>query len=165
MTHQKTTQRLALVVAVAANGVIGQGGKLPWDLPEDLAWFKKVTMGKVMVMGRKTWDSIGRPLPGRDSVVVTRDPQWSAEGVFRADSIDEALALAAHLRPDADEIAIIGGAEIFAATVTRADRLYWSEVKQSPAGDTSFPPVDWPRWRETSRERGARVDFVVFDLG
>jgi len=165
MTHDTPSQRLALVVAVAANGVIGKEGRLPWDLPEDLAWFRRVTMGKVMVMGRKTWDSIGRPLPGRDSIVVTRDPHWKAEGALRADSIDEALALAAHLRPDADEIAIIGGAEIFGATLDRADRVYWSEVKQAHDGDIIFPPVDRSRWREVSRERGARVDFVIFDLG
>ncbi len=163
MTHPNAVQRLALVVAVASNGVIGRQGTLPWDLPEDLAWFRQVTLGKAMLMGRKTWDSIGRPLPGRDSVVVTRDAGWSAEGAHRAGSVAEAVTLAARLRPDASEIAIIGGAEIFAETLAIADRLYWSAVKAAYDGDTVFPLFDRGNWREVSRQHGTGVDFLILE--
>lgn len=154
---------LALVVAVAENGVIGKGGGLPWHLPEDLAWFKEVTMGKAMIMGRTTWDGIGRPLPGRDSVVLTRDRAWRAEGAHRAASLGEAIGLAARLRPAATEIAVIGGAQVFAETLPLAARVYWSAVKGAFDGDTVFPPFDRTGWREVSRQPGERVEFLVLE--
>ncbi|MGE5546002.1 MAG: dihydrofolate reductase [Solirubrobacterales bacterium] len=154
---------LALVVAVAANGTIGRNGGLPWSLPEDLAWFKRVTMGKAMIMGRRTWDSIGRPLPGRESVVLTRDRAWSAEGAHVVHSIREAIELAARLRPAAAEIAVIGGAELFRATLPLARRIYWTEVHEAYEGDTAFPPFERAGWREVSRDRQDRVDFVVME--
>lgn len=153
---------IALVVAVAANGIIGRAGRLPWHLPEDLAWFKQVTLGKAMVMGRATWDSIGRPLPGRDSVVLTRQAGWHAEGAHAAHSLDDALALAARLRPS-EEIAVIGGARVFADALPRAGRIYWSEVKGEYEGDALFPPFDRSGWREAWRDDGERVNFVVLE--
>lgn len=157
------TKPLALVVAVARNGIIGRDGGLPWHLPEDLAWFRQVTMGKAMVMGRKTWDSIGRPLPGRDSVVLTADRSWHAHGAHAAHDLDQALSLAESLRPQAGEIAVIGGAALFAATLARATRLYWTEVHAAPPGDTVFPPFDRAGWRETLRRPGQGVTFTVLE--
>ena len=153
---------IALVVAVAANGVIGKDDALPWHLPEDLAWFKRVTMGKAMIMGRATWDSIGRALPGRDSIVLTRRPDWRADGAHAAHSLDDALDLAARLRPGRD-IAVIGGALVFADALPLAGRIYWTEVKGNYDGDTRFPPFDRSRWREAWRKDGGRANFVVLE--
>lgn len=155
--------RVALVVAADEGGVIGNRGRLPWNCPEDLAWFREVTMGKAMVMGRRTWEAIGRPLPGRDSVVLTRDPSWSAEGAHPAGSLPEALELAARLRPEADEIAVIGGAEVFAGALPLADRIYWTAIPGRHPGDTVFPPFDRAAWTETWRRRGAAATFSVHD--
>ncbi len=161
-----TVPRIALVVAVAANGVIGKDGGLPWRIPADLRWFKSVTMGKPVVMGRKTWDSLPRrPLPGRANVVVTRDAGWSAEGAIRAGSLDAAVAAAS----GAPEIAVIGGATIYAEALPRADRLYWTEVHAAPEGDTLMPIFDRAAYLETFRESHAAegvapaFDFVILD--
>jgi dihydrofolate reductase len=136
---------ISLIWAQASNGVIGADGTMPWHLPEDLAHFKDLTMGSTVIMGRRTWESFParfRPLPGRRNVVVTRAPSWSAEGADVVHSIDEALAL------DASPW-IIGGAQLFAATIDRASRLEVTEIDISPFGDTSAPAIDFSVWAPT----------------
>lgn len=154
---------VTLVVAVDEAGVIGDRGRLPWHRPEDLARFRALTMGKAMVMGRRTWEAIGRPLPGRDSVVLTRDPTWAATGAHASHSLAEALALAARLRPDADEIAVIGGARVFARALPLAARIHWTEIAGRHRGDTRFPPLDRADWREAAREPHAWGAFVTLE--
>jgi len=132
-------------LARADNGVIGHDGGLPWRLPADLRRFKAQTMGKPMVMGRKTFESFPAPLPGRRHIVLTRDPVWSAEGAEVAHSVEAAIALA-----DAAEIAVIGGAEIFALFLDRAGRIELTEVHASPEGDAVVPA--FAGWREIARE-------------
>ena len=146
--------RVALMVAVAANGVIGRDNGLPWHLPEDLRHFRRTTLGKPVVMGRKTFESIGRPLPGRPNIVVTGTPGWHAEGVTVADSVPAALKLARELAraEGADELVVIGGAMIYAAALPLAQRLYVTEVHADVEGDTWFPPVDRDDWQEIQRQ-------------
>jgi dihydrofolate reductase len=139
---------ISLVVAVAENGLIGRDGGLPWRIPGDLRHFKAVTMGKPIVMGRKTWESLGRPLPGRRNIVITRNADYRAEGAAVAHDLNAAIAVAG----DAPEICVIGGAEIYAQALPRAHRLYLTEVHGAPAGDTFFPAFDRGAWREVSRE-------------
>lgn len=159
---------LALIVAVAANGVIGKDNQLPWHIPEDLKWFKENTLGKPVIMGRKTWDSIGRPLPKRPNIVVTRQTDWRAEGAHAAHSLDEALELAAKLAPEAEELMVIGGNALFAEALPRAGRLYLTEIRRAYEGDTVFPPLDRSLWRETLRRSNAgdpAFDFVILERG
>ena len=137
---------MTLVAAVARNGVIGRDGELPWPPTGDLKHFKRTTMGHTLVMGRKTYDSIGRPLPGRTTVVVTRQPDWHVDGVTTASSLEEALLLAE------GEVFVVGGGEIYRQAMPLADALLITEVDQAPDGDTSFPEIDPAQWRETSRE-------------
>jgi dihydrofolate reductase len=147
---------VSLVVAVAKNGAIGVDGGLPWRLPGDLAFFKRVTMGKPLVMGRKTWESLPRkPLPGRPNLVVTRQAGFAAEGAEVFAAVDAALDHAATL---GEEIAVIGGAEIYRQTLARADRLYLTEVDAEPEADTFFPTFDRGDWREVWREPGPGGD-------
>jgi dihydrofolate reductase len=145
---------LAIIVAVAENGVIGSNNALPWKLPEDLQNFKRITMGKPVVMGRKTYESIGRPLPGRTNIVVTRNVSFRAEGVLVVHSIDEALAMASEVaaRAGVTEAFVMGGADLYAATIPGADRLYITEVHASVEGDAVLPRIDWRCWREVCRE-------------
>jgi dihydrofolate reductase len=150
---------ITLVAAVGSNGVIGRDGGMPWHLPEDLAHFKRVTMGGVLVMGRKTYDSIGRPLPGRTTIVVTRNPDWHADGVRTADSLESALALAGTGR----EVFVVGGGEIYRQALSVADRVLLTEVRLAPDGDTTFPSLDAGGWAETSREKGEGFDFVTYE--
>ncbi|MCG9095644.1 dihydrofolate reductase [Laribacter hongkongensis] len=145
---------LALIAARARNGVIGLDNRMPWHLPEDLAYFKRVTLGKPVVMGRKTFESIGRPLPGRLNIVVTRNPGWQAAGVQVAHSLDAALALAAVAAPE--EIMLIGGAELYRQALPQADVLYLTEIDAEFAGDAFFPEVDLARWRIDREEAGQR---------
>ncbi len=163
---------IVLVVAVAENGVIGRNGRLPWRMPTDLKRFRKVTMGKPVVMGRKTYESIGKPLDGRDNIVITRQQNFAAPGVHVVASVEAALALARKLAGErkVDEIAVIGGAEIFRAALPIADRIYLTVVKGRPEGDTVLEPFDTALWRETSREALPQsandqfpADFVVLD--
>ena len=161
---------IVLVVAVAENGVIGHRNGMPWRLPTDLAHFRAVTLGKPVVMGRKTFQAVGRPLPGRDNIVVTRDRALAIEGAHVVHSLEEALALGAELAgAHGGEIAVIGGAEIFKAALGRADRIHLTRVHAWPEGDTFFPPLDPAEWRETRRESvpaGARdsADMTFFLL-
>ncbi|RMF11355.1 MAG: dihydrofolate reductase [Alphaproteobacteria bacterium] len=145
---------VVLVVAVARNGVIGNRGALPWHLPADLKHFKALTMGKPMIMGRKTFQSIGRPLPGRDTVVITRQADFSAEGVHVARSWDAAWAIAERLAKirGADEIPVVGGAEIYALALPHANRIYLTEVNLEPQGDAFFPPLDPAEWAEVAAQ-------------
>lgn len=127
---------VTIVAAVARNGVIGRDGDLPWHLPEDLRHFKELTMGGTLVMGRKTYESIGRPLPGRRTVVVTRQPDWSAEGVETASSLEDALA-----RAGDGDVFVVGGGEIYRQALERADVLEITEVHTEPDGDVFFPEI------------------------
>jgi dihydrofolate reductase len=135
--------------------VIGSKGAIPWHVPSDLKVFRRLTMGKPVIMGRKTYDSIGKPLDGRDNIVVTRDADFSAAGVERAGNIEEALQLAKACAAGrgVDEIAVIGGAEIFAALLGRARRIYLTRIHARPEGDTVFPELDPNVWREISTTR------------
>ncbi|MET3413866.1 dihydrofolate reductase [Methylobacterium sp. 1030] len=137
---------VSLVAAVARNGVIGRDNGLAWHLSSDLKRFKALTMGKPMLMGRCTWDSIGRPLPGRRTLVLTRDTGFRAEGVETVHDWDSALAAAGA------ELMVVGGAEIYALALPHADRLHLTEVEAEPAGDVRFPAFDRARFRETFRE-------------
>ena len=160
---------LSIIVARAENGVIGVNNQLPWRLSNDLQYFKKVTLGKPIVMGRKTYDSIGRPLPGRTNIVVTRNQNWSVEGVQVVHSLQEALEVAGG--EQADEVMLIGGAELYRQGLALADKIYLTEVKASPAGDAFFP--DLPEsWREISRQpqqaddkNDCPHDFVIYQRG
>jgi dihydrofolate reductase len=153
---------LTLVAAMGANRVIGRDGDMPWHFSEDLKHFKRTTIGGVMIMGRKTFDSIGRPLPGRRSIVVTRSSDWSHDGVEVAHSLDEALTLAG----SGARVFVVGGGEIYAQALPLATRLVLTEIDDAPDGDTFFP--DWSRdeWTETSRsvgETNSELSFVTWE--
>lgn len=155
--NSKASIRLVFVVARAENGVIGRDGKLPWHIPADLQHFKRLTLGKPVVMGRKTFDSIGKPLPRRTNIVVTRDTVWTHPGVVVAHDIPTALALAyedAH-RTGTDEVSVIGGGELFHALMPEAKRIYLTEVHGAFEGDAVFDLDLALGWRELSRERHA----------
>ncbi|MBY0531950.1 MAG: dihydrofolate reductase [Xanthobacteraceae bacterium] len=146
--------KLVLVVAVAENGVIGRQGGMPWRIPGDLKHFKSVTMGKPVVMGRKTYESIGKPLPGRTNIVLTRDKSWRADGVLAGHSLDEILKLANEdaKKGGAKEIAIIGGSTLFEETLPLAAKIELTEVHAKPEGDVFFPEYDRTAFKETRRE-------------
>ncbi len=140
----KKTAQLALIWGQDRNGLIGRANALPWHLPADMAWFKKQTMGKPILMGRKTYASIGRPLPGRTNLILSRQPDLQIDGCRVVHSIDEAHAAV----PEADEIMVMGGAEIYALLLKLADRLYLTEIDAAFEGDAWFPPFDRSSWRE-----------------
>jgi len=148
----------ALVAALARHRVIGVGNRLPWRLPEDLQRFKRLTMGAPVIMGRRTRESIGRPLPGRRNIVVTRERAATWEGCVVAHSLDEALALA----NDAPEAFVIGGAELYAQALPRAARLYLTLIDADYAGDAWFPEFDAAAWREVARESGVSADGLGY---
>ena len=145
---------VTLIAAVARNGVIGSAGGIPWHLPEDFAHFKATTMGQTLVMGRATYDSIGRPLPGRTTIVLTRDPAWSADGVQTAASLEEALALAE------GDVYVAGGATVYAAALPYADEQLLSEIDLEPEGDTFYPAFDRAEWQAVAREAHQGFDVV-----
>ena len=151
---------VALIAAAARNGVIGRNNELPWHLPQDLKYFKAVTLGKPVVMGRKTYDSIGRPLPGRDNIVVTRQADWpSPPGVTRAASVPEALEIArlaqsAKGEKDEHEIMVMGGGEIYRQSLPLADRVYLTWVDLEVTGDAYFPDLPVEHWRLASEIPG-----------
>jgi dihydrofolate reductase len=145
----RPTRRLTLVAAYAANRVIGDHGRIPWHLSEDFAHFKATTMGGVLVMGRATYDSIGRPLPGRTTVVLTRDRAWSVDGVLVAHSLDEALAVAA---AQPGETFVVGGTQVYEQALPLATHQVLTEVDLSPDGDAHYPDFDREEWVETGRE-------------
>jgi len=141
------TPQLTLVVAVDASNGIGVDNQLPWHLPEDLAHFKRVTLGKPVIMGRKTFDSIGRPLPKRRNIVVTRNQDWSHDGVESAASLEAAIAMLG-----GEAASIIGGAQVFAEAMHVADAMIVTHIAHSFDCDTFFPPIDPHTWQETTRE-------------
>jgi len=143
--------RVNLVVAWAHGRVIGRDGTLPWHLPEDLKHFRALTMGHSIVMGRKTWDSIGRALPGRRSIVVTRNPGWSAAGCEVARSLEQALALCA----GEPEVFVIGGAQLFEQALPQARRLFLTRIDAAFEGDVHFPKIDLTRWTRTAHQHHA----------
>lgn len=161
--------RVAMIAAVAANGVIGRDGGIPWRIPSDLAFFKRTTLGKPIVMGRKQYESVGRPLPGRTNIVVTRQAGYAPDGVIVIDSLDGALDLAAEVaaREGMDEAMVIGGGEIYTQAMPRAQKLYVSHVDLTPEGDVRFPaidPADWVLIEEPAAAPDPR-DEAVYRIG
>lgn len=156
--------KIYLVAAVASNGVIGRNGQLPWHLPEDLKHFKKLTLGHPVIMGRRTWESLRGPLPGRDNIVVTGRPGYDAPGAAVASSLEGALALCA-----GESVAfVIGGNQLFSESLPIAAGLVMTEIHRDYEGDTWFPEYDRSRWRESQRERhvaqdGTKFDFVLYE--
>jgi dihydrofolate reductase len=156
--------RVYLVAAVAANGVIGKDGQLPWHLPEDLKHFKKLTLGHPIIMGRRTWESLRKPLPGRENIVVTRQAGYDAPGASVASSLEGALALCA-----GENVAfVIGGTTLFEESLPIAAGLVMTEIDRDYEGDTWFPQYDRSRWRESQREShvtadGTKFDFVLYE--
>ena len=146
--------KLSLVWAMAQNRVIGRNNSLPWYLPEDLKYFRRITMGKPVIMGRKTFESIGKPLPGRTNIVITHNPKFQAEGVNCVHSIEAALGLCESLAEidGTDEAMVIGGAEIYSLALPMADRLYLTQVHADVEGDAFFPELDYSHWQEIGRE-------------
>jgi dihydrofolate reductase len=155
---------IAIVVAVAENRVIGRGGQLPWRMSSDLKRFRRLTWGKPIIMGRKTFDSVGKPLHGRDNIVVSRNSSFRGTGVHVVADFEAALELAIRLagQRGVNEIMVIGGATLYRAALSRAARIYLTEVHGQVAGDTTFPGFDLDQWRETERTacpKGLRDDF------
>jgi dihydrofolate reductase len=154
---------VALIAAVADNGVIGRDGALPWRIPADLRWFRERTTGHHVVMGRKTWASIGRPLPGRTNIVVSRNPDLVVpDGVIVVDALGEAIARAS--RAGDDEVFVIGGAELYRAALPQADRIYLTRVHADVAGDTWFPALDESAWVEVARETHRDAEPLAFSF-
>jgi len=152
--------RIVLVAAVAANGIIGANGKLPWHLPEDLKHFKRVTLGHPVIMGRKTWESLKGPLPGRDNIVVTRTAGYETPGAAVASSLEAALALCL-----GEPVAfVVGGSSLFAESLPSAAGLVMTEIHKDFEGDTWFPPYDRSRWKESQREQHVTADGMKFDF-
>jgi len=157
--------RISIIVAYAANRVIGRDGKMPWHLSEDLKRFRRLTMGHHIVMGRKTWESIGRLLPGRKHIIVSRKSGYDVPGAKVVDSLEAAIAAA----PDDSEIFVIGGGDIYALVLPIADRIYATEIDRKYEGDTHFPELEEGKWRETTREThedaasGLRYCFVTLE--
>lgn len=164
--------KLSLIVAAAQNNVIGRNNQLPWHLPQDLKYFKSVTLGKPIIMGRKTFDSIGKPLPGRTNIVITRQSDWQHGGVLVAASVPDAIALAAQLRnaqgQAVDEVMVIGGAEIYRGALPLADRVYLTRVHADVEGDAFFAELPIAEWKLVSEVAGdadanLRHSFLVFE--
>jgi len=154
------TAPIVLVVAVADNGIIGRGGTLPWHLPDDLKFFKAVTMGKPLLMGRRTFESIGKPLPGRRNLVLTRGATAFPAGIEAVASIEQALALL----PETPELCVIGGASLFSQTLPVAQRIYLTEVHGAVEGDVHFPSWNRADWRETERREHPADERHLFAM-
>jgi len=164
--------KISLIAAVGANGVIGDGKGMPWRLSTDMKRFRQITMGKPVVVGRTTFETFGKPLPGRTNIVVTRRSDYRPDGALIAASPAAALDLAADVLAESggDEVMVIGGGEIYAAILARADRLYITHVAAEPAGSAHFPPIDPAIWQAVSRETvpsgerdSAATEFVVYE--
>src|SRR5919109_1867094 len=151
---QSSGPRVYLVAAVASNGIIGAGGKLPWHIPEELQHFKRLTMGHPIIMGRRTWESLKGPLPGRENIVVTRRPGYQAPGAAGATSLEAAIAMCA-----GESLAfVIGGTRLFEEALPIADGLVLTEIQRDYAGDTWFPAWERSQWRESQREAHTAAD-------
>lgn len=155
---------VSIIVARARNGVIGYKNSLPWNIPEDTAYFKAVTTGKPIIMGKKTFESIGKILPERKNIVLTKSGELSTEGCFTAETIDEAIMLA----EGAEEIMVIGGASVYAQFLPLAQRIYLTAIEQDFIGDAFFPQLSHNEWREVSRREGRetlpfKYNFVIFE--
>ena len=157
MSEPAGARRVVLVAAVADNGVIGNGPDIPWRIPGEQAEFKALTLGHTLLMGRTTFESIGRPLPGRTTIVLTRDPSWSHDGVQVAHDIEAALALAEHTPGD---VMVAGGAQVYAAALPYATEQVITRVHLAPEGDVRYPAYDEGEWTETARESHDRYDRV-----
>jgi len=162
--------KISLIVAVSQNNVIGRDNQLPWHLPEDLQYFKAVTMGKPLIMGRKTFESIGRPLPGRANIVITRNPDWTAEGVEIVADIEAAFACAQNACSvsGGDEVMVIGGEQIYRSCLARSDRLYLTRVEARVEGDAFFPKLDEDDWQQVAEKMPEKVEkhayrFLILD--
>jgi len=164
--------KIVLIAAFAQNRVVGINNSLPWHLPEDLKYFKRTTTGKAIIMGRKTYDSIGRPLPNRTNIVISRNSELKIEGVKVVDSLQAAIDLAKEVNfiNGVEEVMVIGGASIYEEALPQADRLYITHVHAEVAGDAYFPEVDFSQWQEISRDDYAASEsnpydysFVVYD--
>ena len=151
---------LSMIVATANGYIIGKDNDMPWHLPADLAYFKKITLGKPVIMGRKTFESIGRPLPGRHNVVISRDSSYQAEGVDTVTTVDAALALV----KEADEVMVIGGGAIYQHCLPAATRLYITHIDADIAGDTKFPAYDVNIWKQVSSEKRIADEKNKYDL-
>ena len=151
---------ISLVLAMARNQVIGRDNALPWRLPADMRRFKELTWGKPILMGRKTYESIGKPLPGRTNLVLTRDPHWRAEGVEVLGSVDEALA---RMR-ESPEVACIGGAEIFRLLLPVSGRIYLTRIHADIVGDTVFPPLEPSQWKEVDSRQFQADERNLYDM-
>jgi dihydrofolate reductase len=158
--HALTLPPLAFIAAVSRNGVMGKGGKLPWDLPEDRAFFRDSTMGHAVIMGRRTWDERGAPLDGRRNIVVSRSGRVSGSGREVATNIEDAITLARVTDP---EPFVLGGAQIFRAAMPYATRILLTEIDFDADGDTFFPPFDRAQWRATARRPGDRAVYVTYE--
>jgi dihydrofolate reductase len=152
VTRDLNNIRLSIIAAVAENGVIGADNALPWRLSSDLKRFKRLTMGKPIVMGRKTYETIGKPLPGRLNIVISRNPDFAPPGVNVATTLEDAMIIANLAIGPEREIMVMGGGEIYRAALARAERLYITHVAASPDGDTHFPAIDPDEWRAVSEE-------------
>ncbi len=157
---------IALIVAASENNVIGRNNQLPWYLPGDLQYFKAMTLGKPVIMGRKTFESIGKPLPGRDNIVISRQSDYPTEGIKLVSSLDQAIALgeSINLINGVDEVMIIGGAQIYAESLELADRVYLTRVHRHVEGDAHFPALDAGSWHEIAREDIAAKEPNPFDF-
>ncbi|WP_246941861.1 dihydrofolate reductase [Bacillus pinisoli] len=158
---------ISYIVAMDDNQVIGKNNELPWHLPADLAYFKKVTMGKPIIMGRKTHESIGRALPGRENIIVTRNANYHSEGCKVVHQLDDLKSLAEEAN---EELFVIGGAELFKELLPMTDRLYITHIHHSFEGDTYFPTIDWNEWKVVDKETGIKdeknpydYEFVVYE--
>jgi dihydrofolate reductase len=165
-----TPPHISILVAMAKNRVIGRNNALPWQLPPDLRRFKELTMGHHIVMGRKTYESIGRPLPGRTNVIITRQAGYQVPGAIVVASIDQALKVCSAGKEVDQEIFVIGGAQIYRQSLGLCQRIYITEIQQEFDGDTLFPELNQQEWREISREKhrlnddnGLEYHFVVLD--
>lgn len=167
--------KISLIVAMARNRVIGKDNKMPWHLPEDLRYFKRVTLNKPVIMGRNTFESIGKPLPQRSNIIISRNAAYQVEGALVVNSLEQALQLAADIHQQQQtqedgELMIIGGAQIYAQALPLADRLYLTEVAAEPEGDAFFPAIERSQWQEVAREEHKACarnpydyDFIVLE--
>ncbi len=160
----KKTVKLAIIVATANNRVIGADNALPWRLPEDLKYFRSVTLGKPLIMGRKTYESIGRPLPGRTNIVVSSRPDWRLEGAYVVGSLEQAIACAGNHLDSSGEVMIIGGEQLYLRSLPVVDRIYLTKIKLTVEGDAFFPPYNESDWNAHKVKSGFGADGLAYEF-